>query len=181
MDSFLNLVETARSKKQDRQIKNASISHARVLVRDLLRSAIENGEDVRIVSGCLEADFYVDLCELAQKVFDSGHTISIILEDIDMARVNNGFFDLVDQNENGRIWEVNVNKLDYFYHFTLVSNCRYRLETNHEAKEAVANFNDTGLGQRLHDRFTNLLKISRRVDANTGVKATINEVAFAQA
>ena len=176
MKDYSDAVAEARIERKSWLISNASVSHASELAHNLFQLAIDTRQDVRIVSGCLEAKFYNDLCEKAAQILESGNTIDIITEGACDATTKNGLSQMVAKSENGRLWTVDDGDTEPFFHFILVGSDAWRLETSHERKEAKANFNDPVIGAMLASQFCALLEHCVRVDDDSAA----TEEAFVQ-
>lgn len=160
MDDFEKLVERARSKRENRMISNASIAHAEILLRAIFVTAIEDRTTVKISTGELHAAFYGKLFKEARQLLDSGGMIDVVVENPDQLTSDNAFLNLVASHENGRVFALAEEMRGRVSHFALTGDRCYRLETDHEAREAIANFGDKELAEMLHGVFDLLLEIS---------------------
>lgn len=156
--SFSEIVERARSKHENRMISNASIEHAGILIRALLVDAVETGSSVKIVTGNLKAPFYSPMADLAKDVMNAGGSVEIIVEDAHAELAGNAFYEAVQAHPNprNRVMILNADVYKSVSHFVVSGKQCCRLETDHEASEAIANFGDTELASALLDIFTRL-------------------------
>lgn len=146
MDSFEETVERCRKHRVREMLDNESVGHASVLARNLLQSAVDDNLDVKIVSGCLDKVVYGDLADLVQRIKKSGHVIEAVLTDQKADLQGNAFVEAIGM-EN-----ISFSK-EVFPHFIIAGDSAYRLEVNHSATKAKANFNDPNLGKRLLSLF----------------------------
>ena len=155
MDSFEKLVKYCADNDSTRIIQNASMEHAKILLRQLLLTASEKGETVRIVSGRLRRDFYNDLLAEAQKTLDRVKVSIVVLSGDQLD--GNRFFELVRGHHNGEV-VVLEQEPERWTHFIVVGDKRYRVEEDDGKQTAHASFNNEIIPQLLIDRFEYLLE-----------------------
>lgn len=128
-------------------IKNSSKEYALVLFKHLLQVAWEQKEDVKIVSGKLEKDFYNKLVEDVTPLLDSAkiQVSVIVLEKVNLE--GNNFANAVRGKGDFRMNE--TEEKFKIPHFILVGSKRFRIETDHDTARADASFNDDVLGEAL--------------------------------
>lgn len=150
MDSFKKLVKHCADNDSTRIIQNASTEHAKVLLQQLLLTASEKGETVRIVSGRLRRDFYNDLLNEVKKALDSVEVSIVVLsrEQLD----DNPFFNLVNEHPKGKVVALDEEP-GRWTHFIVVGDKRYRIEEDDGKQTAHASFNNEVIPQLLIDRF----------------------------
>jgi len=153
---FDKLVEQCLEKNRDQVIHNASMEHAKILFRTLLRAAETDAESVKIVTYNLNNNFYGDLVDVGESCLESGGTFEVVVLNPDADLSDNSFACMVKRHTNGTIIQI-VEALNDFAHFIVVGDKRYRFETDHGQTKAVANFNDSSVGEVLVERF-DLLK-----------------------
>ena len=154
MDEFDKVVKDARKVKKYRIIHNASKSHALTLFKNLLEEAKETHEDIKIVTGSLDAEFYGQLTDNLRKCLDAGVKCEVIVaKEIDIA--SNEFAKLLDSHEHGNIYMGSMEPVQA-PHFIVVGNNKYRFEVDDETSKAIANFNDDAVGSTLVGVFSTL-------------------------
>lgn len=179
MDEFQRIVKRACAKHENRMISNASIEHAAILIRALLVDAQRNAKPVRMVTGNLSASFYGPLAPLATKVMKAGGTVEIIIEDAGAQLEGNLFYDAVQAHPRGAVMRLNDGVYESVSHFVVSGDCCYRLETDHKASEAIANFGDTDLAATLIHAFNSLKESSQVVLKPDATAVGTGEVAVA--
>ncbi len=131
-------------------ISNGSLEHAKILAKYLFRYAKEKGQDIRIITGVLDKDFY-ELFSVTIKEILINNKVSIISE---KQYQKSNFADEINSSKNGNIRVIaKSDKIKSLPHFILVGECAYRLETNDNLKLATASFNRPGVGNFLLDIF----------------------------
>lgn len=153
-ESFEDYVKRCAENEEADSIHNASIRHAKIIIEELFKSAIRNGEDIKIVSGRLLNEFYEDLIEPAREVLKHSRIEIIVLDATKEEMQGNDFFRLVNEHDRGsaivsRIGDANA----YQAHFVLVGDRRYRIEIDDGKKDAIASFNNETLGELLLKAF----------------------------
>ncbi len=159
-ESFENYVMKCAESNSPDQIHNASIHHAQIIVRELFKSAAIHKEGIRIVSGCLQDDFYRDDLALhAEEALRCGSRIQIlVLERTRDHLASNELFRLVHPHPRGEVITPDSAPTPgaiqtFWAHFILVGDSRYRIEKDDGRKDAIASFNDRALGEVLMDTF----------------------------
>lgn len=153
MDEFEKFVEECWKNKENRTISNASITHAKILFRYLLKDASKE-KPIRIVSGCLDRGFYGDLSETILSVMNKGAEIKVIMLCEEAKILENEVAKTIGSHSNGEIRYMNPEQ-ENLPHYILVGDNEYRIEMDDDTKEARANFNDTMVGRFLknwHER-----------------------------
>ncbi|HIJ23743.1 MAG: hypothetical protein HON68_11010 [Gammaproteobacteria bacterium] len=161
-ERYLKIIENARRNEQNLNINNASWEHAQMLFKNLLEVAAEKKEEVRLVSGHLNPDFYDKLTNEMRAVLDSGVPVELVVLDNSDKFKKGDLLSLVSSHPKGKVITAPAGyDLSSHPHFLLVGDRRYRLETDHASTKAVANFGHPEMGKFLHDIYDNLLiKIS---------------------
>lgn len=139
-DWYTNWIEKCYKKRLNQEIHNASEENALLLFTKLFDKAIEDEEDVKIISRHLLARFYNQLTDKLQDISKNGNTVSVIVEqDIDDEQ-NNTFCRHLKTNPK---IAKNFKKLP---NFIVVGNNAFRYETDKNNTKAIANFNDASMG-----------------------------------
>lgn len=146
-------------KNKDQDIHNASTENALLLFKTLLKKAIKNKEDVRIISGSLLASFYNELITPMQGILNNNNSVNIIVEgDID-DKEHNGFHkSFKDYIVDARV------KFKGLPNFILVGDNSYRYEEDKNSHKALANFNNKSVGSFMQEMFDDLLE---KINKNT--------------
>jgi len=153
---FTNLVDNCSSKKLDTIIHNASKDHALYLFKKLMQSATPC-EEIRILSGHLNAEFYGGLVEDLRECINKNCTVSIIVLNATIDIAKNQFAKLA--NESGKLiiapegYGINIDKHP---HFIVVGKRAFRLETDHSQAKAIASFNEPEVAGTLISIFDRL-------------------------
>jgi translation initiation factor 2B subunit (eIF-2B alpha/beta/delta family) len=153
MKTFKQIVEKSRRNESTQVIKNASISHARVLIENLLCEAADRKEDVRIISGCLSKDFYNNLVSVLENALEKGVSVRTVVLNGRDRLAGNLFAEMIEQHDNGTLTVLDLD-VDVAPHFIVVGNKRYRLETHDGHAKAIACFNDEQLGGLLSNIYS---------------------------
>lgn len=163
-DAFKILVKTSydNREKGGQIIHNASRSHAKILFEQLFDSAIESGEDMRIVSGNLDDAFYEVLTTRVKECLDSGVKVSLSIIDKGFNIKGSRFAQAVESHENGSVYLTHVVDIKAA-HFVTVGDSQYRLEVDHAEAKAIANFNDTSVGKTLMNAFDAIIANQHKV------------------
>lgn len=131
-------------------ISNGSLEHAKILAKYLFRYAKENSQDIKIITGALEKDFYELFSTTINEILINNQ-VSIISEN---SYQKSKFADEINNSSNGSIKVIDKNdNIESLPHFILVGDCAYRLETDDNLKLATASFNRPGVGKFLLDIF----------------------------
>lgn len=157
---FSKLVKYCRESLSNKLIYNASIEHAKELVKNLIEVAGERKEDIRIVTGHLHKDFYENLCDTIQDTLKKGVKVQLAVLNPDTNLTGHRFSDLIRDN-GGEVFK--AKEEIKFPHFVLVHDNRYRLETDHEQTKAVACFNDPRIGNFLKRHFHEIISDGNRM------------------
>ena len=158
MDTFEKLVKDCADSDSTRIIENASMDHAKVLLRQLLQTANDKKEPVRIVSGRLRKEFYNELVDKARHVLNETTISVVVLSDEQLQ--NNRFYDLVKHHSNGQVTLLSQDP-NRWTHFIVVGDRRYRVEVDDGKHTAHASFNNEVIPRLLHERFEELLRRAR--------------------
>ncbi len=138
-------------KKLNQEIDNASRKHAFLLFEKLLDKAYRDGEDVKIISNQLFADFYENLIDKVQKIIDNGNKVEIIVEkEVENGNAFYAKFKQFIQNSS--------SNFDGLPNFIVVGDHAFRYETDKNSIKAIANFNDKKMGVFISNLFTNIKK-----------------------
>jgi sugar-specific transcriptional regulator TrmB len=157
MDSFSKAVEECRKKESTRVLQNASIVHAKELFLNLIDEARAKKENVAIVSGELNREFYSQLAETTQKALSEGIQVSLLVTNPDV-RLDQHPFAQTILRAGGEVYEA-TEKLAA-PHFIVVGDKRFRVETDHDQTKAIACFNNSVVGHALRELFDTLVKSS---------------------
>lgn len=149
-DTFEGFVKDCAENSKSEFIRNSSIEHAKIIVRELFNCAIRDQQDVRISSGKLQEDFYDDMVDLGRKAMDQDvHVSVVVLDSAEEQLQGNSFYETVEDHANGRVFTLDLPETET--HYVLVGDSRYRVEFDDVTKEAVASFNDGTVGHLLAD------------------------------
>ena len=173
MSDFEKLVVDCRKNKINREISNSAWSHALILAENLFKAAIDNKEDVRIVTGSLNHKFYDKLIHLMEKCLDK-QKVELIVLDPESNLDNNEFAQLIDESELGSVIKAGDDSNMKRNHFIIIGNNGYRLELDHEQTTAQANFNNPLLGEFLKNFFNQIKDdiITKKELAGNGTSIT---------
>lgn len=155
MEEFGTLVEKCRKNEDSRLIYNASIDHAKVLFRNLLESSKKKKEAIRLITGNFMDSFYNDLAPRFKECLENGSKVEVIVcneRDFSGSEVAN----LLKHHQNGSVSKICDGKKHCQPHFILVGDKKFRAETNHEQKKAVASFSRPDMGKFLNIIFDQL-------------------------
>lgn len=155
MKSYEQIVERYRKYKLREMLPNDSHSHAAILFHNILQAAIDNGLDVKIVSGTLMKEFYEPLVSKIQSLLVKNRIEVILLSPEEHQLKDNKFLDEILLSSKGAVYRWD-NSSGNSSHFILAGDSIYRLETDHGRGEAIANFNDKTLGDWLSNEFSEL-------------------------
>ena len=159
LDSFETMVREYAETESTRIIENASMAHALIIVRQLIQTATQHGEEIRIVSGRLMRDFYSQLVSVTRAALEKV-TVSVVVlskEELD----GNKFYDLVTNSDRGEVVVLD-SPPSSMSHFVVVGDRRYRVELDDGQKKALASFNDDVIPQMLKAAHHNLLEIAKK-------------------
>lgn len=151
MKEFEDIVADCQKHDRNQYISNASISHAGVLVRNLFAAALRRKKNVAILTGELYAPFYDQLIEKASILLEEGIKIRVLVIKADKLS-DNQFADLLLGVDSESIKVASDEDQDQM-HFILVGDDAFRLETDADTMEAMANFNDPWIGGNLSIKF----------------------------
>lgn len=130
------------------EIDNGSIDHAKVVVEYLFRLAGKKGLSVKIVTDCLEKEFYDAFAGPIKEILNTNKVSIISLNEPE----EGSFKEIVSSSGNGSIKIAN-EEYEALPNFILIGDSAYRLETNHLFKKAKASFNRKHKGQFLNSIF----------------------------
>ena len=154
-ESFEDYVKRCAENDEADSIHNASIRHAKIIIRELFESAIRHEEDVKIVSGHLLDEFYQDLVEPAGRILDKSSIKAVVLESTKEELEDNELFQLVNEHPRGEVVVRDpVEDPGKWTHFVLAGDRRYRIEIDDGKKDAIASFNDVTVGEVLMNAFS---------------------------
>lgn len=144
-------VDRCRKDGSSELIDNAAWSHAIYLFKNLLEEAADKKEDVRLVTGSLNNEFYSSLKTPLTKCIDAEVGIEVIVLDGNADLENNYFSDVVKNYSNGEVLKTPDGYALDASHMLLVGNNaeRFRLETDHAQTKAIASFNNSSMGKTL--------------------------------
>lgn len=158
METYRKIVEQLAREKIYAEIPNGDIDHASELVSAIFRFG---KEEINIFTGDLEESFYSD-----PKIFQwftaytliGNGNVNIIVQNLTENELKNHeiFKFILDNNlsENCKFFIANGDEVKKDEnHFITMDSRGYRLETNHEKKQARANFNDPKQVSELKARF----------------------------
>jgi hypothetical protein len=156
MDEYEKLVERCRENRTSKRIENASITHARVLFRNLFTAALNIPEDepkvVLIQCGTALDTFYSDFVDNVTNVMNSGVHVWMLVSDGSIDCSAHRFLSVVDKHPKGHLRYMGEGS-DERFHFVVVGSSAYRIETNTSNIEAFANFNEPVLAAFAKDIF----------------------------
>lgn len=151
MDDFARVVAQCRADQSPRILNNASIEHAKVLFENLIKEGINRKEEIRLISGNLNEEFYNKLLYLADELIEQNINVQIIIAYPDTDIKNNQFANKINSVDKRCVYKakqkINVP------HFILVGDKRFRIETDHEETKAIACFNNEVVGKSLKTIF----------------------------
>jgi hypothetical protein len=160
-DDFDKLVLRCAGKDQksleNHTIFNASIDHAVILFKNLLKVAARDSQPVRIFSGCFDPIVYDRLLDDLQKVREANVPIALISECNEENLATNRFVNEVRNYQHSEVRALG-DQLG-LPHFIVVGDRSYRIETDDALKSARANFNDPSVGATLNTIFNNLVEL----------------------
>lgn len=160
MDKFEKLVSQCQRHGIDRSIENSAWDHALILFVYLLKDAVEKNKDIKIVSGNLNSIFYDEVYRRAKEYFLKIPQKSLKIEVIVLNNKNDFIdneFSRFIKNHGGLIRYIKSDISGYDGpHFMLVGKDAYRVEVDHEKTKALANFNNSKVGNMLHLLFGEL-------------------------
>ncbi|RLL49137.1 hypothetical protein D8Y20_13310 [Mariprofundus sp. EBB-1] len=141
-ETFESWVTYCRNEESSSFIDNAAWDHALFLFKNLLSVAAEKGEDVRLVSGHLNSDFFNQILEELEQCVKAGVLIDVIVLDRSLSDPANIFEKKLGAYEKGSILYCPKAISSSLPHMLLVGDRRFRLETDHEQTKALASFNN---------------------------------------
>ncbi len=94
-------VDRCRKSNSSELITNAAWSHAIYLFRNLLEVAAAKHEDVRLVTGSLNDDFYAELEEPLNECINAGVDIEVVVLDGNADLEENIFASVINRYKNG--------------------------------------------------------------------------------
>lgn len=146
MNDFEKLVHKYYNSNSDELISNGSIEHATILAKYLFLSAEKMENDVKIITGSLDKDFYAKFAEPIKRILKN-NTVSIISE---KPYEQSDFSQAILDSNNGNIKTLSKkDKITSLPHFILIGDSSYRLETDDNLKLAQASFNRPNVGKFL--------------------------------
>lgn len=149
-DAYRNAIKKAKELKIE--IKNPSIEHAGILIDELLEYAIEEKLAVKLVSGCLQKDFYDCLVGKFEKALVAGCKIDTLIECGEEEKIESKkLYELLQSSNNSTVNRLEKN--DAVMHFMLVGDAAYRAETDKEYKTAIGHFDNKTIGDILLKKF----------------------------
>lgn len=155
-DQFARYVASCRRQRSPEIIRNLSSENARIIMANLIKLAISDKLDVRLVTGILDKNTYNPLEPLFEKLLSSVNRVKImILDSINLDHEDNRVYDKVRTHPNGRVLCLNEAR-DSFPHFMVVGDVGYRIEFDDITKKASACFNDRD--KLVVEHYTNLFR-----------------------
>lgn len=151
-------VDRCRKGNSPELISNAAWSHAVYLFKSLLEVAADKKEDVRLITGSLNDDFYSSLQEPLKKCMDADVNIDVIILDGSASLNNNTFASIIKRYPHGSLEQAPDGYSLGAAHMLLVGDdaARFRLETDHAQTKAVASFNNAEMGKTLLTVFADI-------------------------
>jgi sugar-specific transcriptional regulator TrmB len=146
-------VKECYDEKLDEEIHNASEVNALLLFQTLFDKAIENRENIKIISHQLLARFYNQLTDRLQQVIDNGNTVSVIVESAIDNKDENKFYQKLDK----QYLKITSNFKE-LPNFIVVGDNAFRYETDKNSTKAIANFNNKSMGSFIADLFDKINK-----------------------
>lgn len=158
MKEYKDIVEQARKERSINPISNSSFNHALIVIENLFEMAIEDKIDIKIVSGCLQNNFYENLIPKAQNILDLGCRIDVITLCPIEALEHNKFKHLLNNynTQTSILCLKEKEEAPSIPHFMLVGKTGYRIEFNDENKIAEGCFNNELVGNFLEEQFCRL-------------------------
>lgn len=150
MDSFSTAVKECRKKESSRVLENASIEHAKELFLNLIEEGQVKKENISIVSGNLNTEFYSQLIDVTQKAMKEGVKVSLLVTNPDVKVENHPFANAIIEG-GGNVCR--AKKQIDAPHFIVVGDKRFRFETDHNQTKAIACFNNKEVGKVLNKLF----------------------------
>ncbi len=146
-------VKKCYDKKLDEEIHNASEVNALLLFQTLFDKAIEDKEDIKIISHQLLARFYNKLTDKLQQVINNGNTVKVIVESAIDNKDENKFYQKLDKQD----LKITSNFKE-LPNFIVVGDNAFRYETDKNSTKAIANFNNKSMGIFIADLFDKINK-----------------------
>jgi hypothetical protein len=146
-------VKKCYDKKLDEEIHNASEVNALLLFQTLFDKAIEDKEDIKIISHQLLARFYNKLTDKLQQVINNGNTVKVIVESAIDNKNENKFYQKLDKQD----LKITSNFKE-LPNFIVVGDNAFRYETDKNSTKAIANFNNKSMGIFIADLFDKINK-----------------------
>jgi len=156
MNGFSKAVKECREKESPRVLENASIEHAKELFVNLIEEGQSKKEDIAIVSGNLNREFYSQLVPVAKEALKTGINISLLIADPSVDTEGHPFVNVL-LDGGGSVYKARTSLIDTS-HFIVVGEKRFRLETDHAQTKALACFNNAEVGKVLNKAFVTLIK-----------------------
>lgn len=152
MNEFEKIVKKHYENLIPGEIDNGSIEHAKVLVKYLFKLAeSKNVQDVKIVTGCLDNNFYSGFVDSAKKILKHSKISIISHNDCEEGE----FKKVVNDSDKGEIYIVDDN-VKSLPHFILIGDSAYRFENDDILKTAKASFNGESIAQFLNLLFDDI-------------------------
>lgn len=143
--SFAEFVEECRKKRSSRTIHNISKEHAAVIIKNLFQVAIEDKKNIKIVSGELDNEFYGALKDDIEVAMEKGCGVDLAVLNEHSNLDENSFASAIKSHKNGIVSQ-GKSPMDPCYHFVLVGDRSFRVETDHRKTKAFASFDNPEVG-----------------------------------
>jgi flagellar basal body P-ring protein FlgI len=154
MIDYKKEVEKCQKKRLNKDIPNASKEHAKLLFKNMFKESKDRQQNIKIVSGHLNNTFYKEYAADAKIILDAGQTIDVIVVDENINIEKNDFAKVIKAHKNGTL-RLGV-QIEMAPHYIVVGDYCYRIEDDHEATIATANFNNPTMGQFLNSFYQDM-------------------------
>lgn len=156
MGDYDKLIQEHYKSLSSKEFENGSVEHAKILVKYLFKMALSKKLDMKMISGCLNGEFYDNFTESAKKLLAGGNRISLI----SVKSPDEGSFKDVLKSDNSGNASIIVadDKVDSLPHFILVGDSAYRFENSDILCTAQASFNKPSMGKFLNFLFEDIRK-----------------------
>lgn len=133
----------------DGEFENSSIAHAEIVVEFLFKLALETKQDIKILTGRLDGEFYNKFLTQATKVLQTNKISIVTLNGCD----DSDFKTAIQDSPKGEITESSANQFSKISHFLLVGDNAYRSEKHDLLKTAYVSFDNKFRGEFLSVMF----------------------------
>lgn len=154
---FQDLVNMCYKTRSPRLISNMSFAHAHVLIEKLFRLARDRKQDVRIITGSLNDEFYSEhASDVTNFLSDGAGKLEVIVVDPRWNATNNRFAKAAVDGKGTLLKVRQRTSMVGVPHFLLVGKEAFRVERDPEQVQAVASFFSPDFAAFLHNIFTEL-------------------------